>query len=70
MPSKYWHYPASKAQYSTANNGTLLNDILCSNAPFKTIFLSPPATPLGYTHKEVLYYTRPGASPYIYDSML
>ncbi|KAL4429046.1 hypothetical protein ABPG77_006085 [Micractinium sp. CCAP 211/92] len=70
MPSKYWHYPASKAQYSTANNGTLLNDILCSNAPFKTIFLSPPANPLGYTHKEVLYYTRPGASPYIYDSML
>lgn len=70
MPFKYWHYPASKAQYSTANSGVLLNDILCSNAPFKNIFSTPPASPKGYTHREVLFYTRPGASPYIYDSML
>ena len=70
MPFKYWKYPTSKAEYSTANNGTLLNDILCSNAPFKTIFSAPPASPKGYTHREVLYHTRPGASPYLYDSML
>ncbi|KAL4430833.1 hypothetical protein ABPG75_006089 [Micractinium tetrahymenae] len=70
MPFKYWGYPASKADWSTASSGTLLNDVLCSNAPFKSLFSSPPANPAGYTHRELLFHTRPGASPYTYDSML
>lgn len=70
LPYKFFGYPATTAEWSTAFAGTLRNDVVSSNAPFKNLFSMPPANPKGYTHGEVLFHTRPGASPYVYDSML
>jgi hypothetical protein len=70
MVAASWGYPATLQEYSTAAPGCLLNDVINALAPFKTLFPRKPANAAGFSHKELLWYTRPGVSPYIYDTML
>ena len=67
-----WGYPATAAQYPTAKPGCLLGDVINARGAFARLFMPQhrPANATGYTHRELLYHTRPGASPYVYDSML
>ena len=61
-------------QAVSLNQGCFLNDVLTSNVPFTAhpagIFQGAPASqPQGYTHADVLWYTRPEARTYTYDNM-
>ncbi|KAI7837734.1 hypothetical protein COHA_008456 [Chlorella ohadii] len=56
MLAKFWGYPKSKAEYSTASDGTLLDDVVNSVSPFDRLFSVPPANGWGYTHKELPNY--------------
>ena len=71
MVAKSWYYPATIDEYPTANQGCLLPDVVSANAPFKTLFSTPPKNATGYTHEEVLRLASPldSKSPYTYDTL-
>jgi len=54
--------------------GTILNDVVNSGFPFKNLFTCDRPQDCdggcdGYTHKDILYYTAPGRTPYTYDTL-
>ena len=65
-------YPATAKQYPSAKPGCLLNDVINARGAYPRLFLPQrrPANATGYTHRELLQLTRPGAGPYVYDSMI
>lgn len=68
-PNVLWDFPATVADWPVNRTGCYLNDVITSSFGISSIFPEPPASPLGYTHKEVLLNTMPGQAPYVYDNM-
>jgi len=50
-------------------NGTLANETCNEGFPFDDLWKSKPANGLGYTHKEIIYWSDPSRTIYTYDTL-
>jgi hypothetical protein len=50
-------------------NGTLLDDTCNEGFPFDDLWETPPENGLGYTHREIIYWSDPSRTIYTYDTL-